>query len=235
MRSNLVRKWEDFNLNEFQEESGKLYELSRKYLDALLTLDRQSASKMIHDAVEDGVSIKDIYIHVFEASQHEVGRLWQNNLINVAQEHYCSACTQQIMGELYPYIFHQKPKLGKILATCVAGEMHEIGIRIIADLFQMEGWDSYYLGANTPTESILETISDLKPDLVAISASIHYNLPAVISLIEKIRKHIKRDQLKIMVGGRPFQISPELWKKVGADFQALNAVEAIKIANKIIL
>lgn len=222
-------------MNEFEKESGELYELSRKYLDALLNLDRHSASRMIHNAVEDGVSIKNIYIHVFEASQHEVGRLWQKNLINVAQEHYCSACTQQIMGELYPYIFLQQPKLGKILATCVAGEMHEIGIRIIADIFQLEGWDSYYLGANTPTDSILETISDLKPDLVAISTSIHYNLPEVISLIKKIRKQTGRAELKIMVGGRPFQISPELWKKVGADFQAFNAVEAVKIANKIIL
>jgi methanogenic corrinoid protein MtbC1 len=27
-------------------------------------------------------------------------------------------------------------------------------MRMVADFMEMEGWDTYYLGANTPTESV---------------------------------------------------------------------------------
>jgi Predicted cobalamin binding protein len=71
----------------------------KNYKDALLNVQRYEASRMIFKAVEDGMDIKDIYIHVFESSQHEIGRLWQNNMITVAQEHFCTAATQMIMSQ----------------------------------------------------------------------------------------------------------------------------------------
>ena len=37
----------------------------------------------------NGISVKDIYLHVFQSSLYEIGRLWQENKITVAQEHYC--------------------------------------------------------------------------------------------------------------------------------------------------
>ncbi|MDO5836135.1 MAG: B12-binding domain-containing protein, partial [Methanobacterium sp.] len=88
----------------FEEESGTFYELAKNYMDALLNLQRDEAGRMIIKAVEEGTDIKDIYIHVFESSQHEIGRLWQTNIITVAQEHFCTAATQMIMSQLYPYI-----------------------------------------------------------------------------------------------------------------------------------
>lgn len=220
-------------MSEFEKESGSLAGLSKMYLDALLRVQRDAASRMIIKAIEDGVDIKDIYIHVFESSQHEIGRLWQTNQITVAQEHFCTAATQMIMSQLYPYIF-RGDKIGrKMVAACVSGELHEVGVRMVADIFEMEGWDTYYLGANTPAESILETLKDLEPDLIAISASIHYNIGAVKDLIDLIRKSSLK-QVKVLVGGRPFLLAPELWKKVGADGCPHNAIEAISLANELI-
>jgi methanogenic corrinoid protein MtbC1 len=113
----------------FEEESGPFAQLAKMYLDALLRVQRDVASRMIIKAVKDGIKVEDIYIHVFESSQHEVGRLWQNNQITVAQEHFCTAATQMIMSQLYPYIF-SSDKIGRTLvAACVAGEMHEMGVR----------------------------------------------------------------------------------------------------------
>ena len=92
-------------MNRFSGESREMKELAKSYLESLLLVKRDVASEMIINAVENGADIKKIYIDIFESSQHEVGRLWQNNLISVAQEHYCTAATQMIMSQLYPYIF----------------------------------------------------------------------------------------------------------------------------------
>ncbi|MDZ4172189.1 MAG: cobalamin-dependent protein [Methanobacteriaceae archaeon] len=220
-------------MNKFSGESGEMKELAKSYLESLLLIKRDVASEMIIKAIENGADIKKIYIDVFESSQHEVGRLWQNNLISVAQEHYCTAATQMIMSQLYPYIFKGYKNGHRLVATCVEGEMHEIGVRIVSDFFEMEGWDTYYLGANTPNNSIVETLIQLEPEVIAISASIPYNLGSVVELINAVRKSTA-SKIKILVGGRPFSLSPELWKKVGADGYASNALEAVSIAKEFI-
>ena len=79
--------------------------LCGEYLECLLRGARASARRLILDEVDRGGDLQAIYLHVFQQSQLEIGRLWQTNRINVAQEHYCTACTQQIMAELYPRIF----------------------------------------------------------------------------------------------------------------------------------
>jgi methanogenic corrinoid protein MtbC1 len=222
-------------LPSFLTEDTPLGGLAQKYLQALLQGERHRASKLILDAVDAGARVKDIYLQVFQPCQREIGRLWQMNLINVAQEHYCSASTQLIMSQLYPYIFATEKMGKKLIATFVGGELHEIGIRMVSDFFEMEGWDTYYLGANTPLESVLKIIVDQKPELICLSATMTFHVGQVAQKIARIRE-LENDQkrLAIMVGGYPFNVAPGLWKKVGADAWAGDAQEAVEVANRLL-
>jgi MerR family transcriptional regulator, light-induced transcriptional regulator len=205
-----------------------LDQLTRAYLEALLRGDRQSASRIILDKVEkDGMTVKDIYLHVFQRSQREIGRLWQINQISVAQEHYCTAATQMVMSQLYPYIFASEKKGRRMVATCVGGELHEIGARMVADFFEMDGWDTYFLGANTPVEGVLHALSERPTDVLAISATMTYHISKVADLITGVRRSGLDEHTKILVGGYPFNIAPRLWKLVGADAYANDARQAL--------
>ncbi len=211
-----------------------LYDLARQYLDALLSGDRRLASKMILDAVEGGVHVRDIYIYVFQRSQYEIGRLWYLNQVSVAQEHYCSAATQLIMSQLYPYIFSTDKKGLRFMAACVGGELHELGIRMVADFFEMDGWDTYYMGANTPTASIIEALDSHSPHVIGISASMPTHIGILKELITTVRNHDSQRHVKIMVGGYALQSSPELWVKLGADGYARDAEQAVAFANNLV-
>lgn len=217
-----------------ERDDNPLAELASEYLDTLLGGERRMASQLILDAVEDGVSVKEIYLHVFQPCQHEIGRLWQTNQVSVAEEHYVTAATQLVMSQLYPRIFSKQKAGYRLVATCVSGELHEIGVRMVADFFEMEGWDAYYLGANTPTESILETLETREADVLAISATITFNLAGVTEMIEGIRATDVGESVRILAGGRPFNLTEGLWKKVGADGYAPNAQEAIRTAEQLV-
>jgi methanogenic corrinoid protein MtbC1 len=169
-------------------------------------------------------------MHVFQPTQREVGRLWQINRVSVAQEHYCTAATQLIMSQLYPHIFGAPRIDRRLVATCVGGELHEIGIRMVADFFEMEGWDTYYLGANTPLEGVVETVVERQADTLGISATMTFHVREVIALIEGVRACEMGGRTKILVGGYPFNLSRDLWRQVGADGCALNAQEAVDVA-----
>ena len=121
------------------------------------------------------------------------------------------------------------------MAACsVSGDMHEMGIRMLSDLFEIDGWDTYYMGANMPEASIVSALIEQNPQLLAISVTMPFHIIKVHSLIKKIRSSILLDKVKIMVGGYPFTLVQDLWLKVGADAFAPNAKEAIRLANNMI-
>ncbi len=216
------------------EEGEPLADLAKKYLEALLGGDRRRASRLILDAAESNVPIKDLYLGVFQKTQYEIGRLWQTNRVSVAQEHFCTAASQLIISQLYPYIFSNEKTGKRLVAACVGGELHEIGIRMVADFFEMAGWDTYYIGANTPTNTILQTVAQKCPDVLGLSATIMYNKSTLEDLIKKVREKESCQNIKILVGGYPFIQSPGLWEKIGADGFAKDASEAVEKAAELV-
>ena len=212
-----------------------LAELARQYLDALLKADRREASQMVLDAVHQGTPVRDIYLHVFQRSQYEIGRLWQSNQISVAQEHLCTAATQLIMSQLYPFIFGTERKNRRIVAACVGGDLHEIGIRMVADFFEMAGWDTFYLGADVPSASIVQTVIDRRAQVLAVSATLLTHFGSVGELIAEVRANRACAELIILVGGHPFNVVPDLWREVGADGYAADAVRTIDLADQLLL
>ncbi|HEX8633533.1 MAG TPA: cobalamin-dependent protein [Pyrinomonadaceae bacterium] len=215
------------------EDAAPHGELAQKFLRLLLNGERHLASRLILEAVDSGVQVRDVYLHVFQSSQREIGRLWQLNRVSVAQEHFCTAATQLIMAQLYPLIFRTEKNGRRIVATSISGELHEIGVRIITDFFEMEGWDTYYLGANCPTNAILQALTDRNADVLAVSATMTFHVRAVENLIAAVRAAEDFKAVKILVGGYPFNVEPELWKRVGADAYATDAADAVAMASSL--
>ncbi|MBX2939425.1 MAG: cobalamin-dependent protein, partial [Ferruginibacter sp.] len=177
-------------------------------------------------------SLTDIYEYIFAATQYEVGVLWQSNKITVAHEHYCTAATQFIMSTLYPLIFNAEKKPYKMLGCTVSGSLHELGIRMVSDFFEKDGWNTYYMGANLPNKDIIAAIKEQKVDVLAISISMSFDISKVETLIKNIRSDETLNDLKIIVGGHPFNQIQGLWKLVGADGWAKNARETVELSNQ---
>lgn len=225
------------SLSEVREASTSFLEednlLARQFLEFLLQGNRQAASKFILDAVNQGTSVKDVYLNIFQNTQREVGLLWQTNQISVAQEHFCSAATQMVMSQLYPFIFNGERKNRRLVMACVGGELHEIGARMVADFLEMEGWDTYFLGANTPPESILQTVIEREANVLGLSTTMTFHVNKVRGIIEDLRAD-GNTSTRVLVGGYPFNLSPGLWEKIGADGYAHDAQAAIREAERLL-
>jgi methanogenic corrinoid protein MtbC1 len=216
----------------FLKNDNPHIDVLKKYVKYILDGEKNNASKLILDYVEKGVNIKEIYYFVFEPALKEVGRLWHMNKITVAQEHYFTATTQLIMSQLYSKIFSSKKNGNKFVGLCVNDELHEIGIRMVADILELEGWDTYYLGANVPKSSVINFIKQRKIDFLGISVTLTMHLHKVVELINEIKKHKDLNDIKILVGGYSFNVDKTLWKKVGADCYASNLMEVSSLLSK---
>lgn len=211
---------------------------ARLYLSALLVTDREKARGIVMGQVEKGVPIRDIYLHIFQPVLRETGRLWQTQVASVAQEHYITGATQLFIALLYEKMLSesrkQKRKGRSLVAACVSDELHEVGIRMVADFFEMDGWDTTYIGANTPASSIVQMIRNNHADAVAISSTMSFHIPRVYELVQAIRADPATAGTRIVIGGYPFNIVPDLWKRVGADGGAQSAEEAVEVVNRLV-
>src|SRR6202035_2598559 len=111
---------------------------------------------------------------------------------------------------------------------------HELGLRIVADLLEADGWDTLYLGANLPAGGVVQTIEQHRPDLLVISVTMTLHLPNVEQLIALVRSSQTGQRIKVLVGGSPFNVDPELWRRVGADGHAPDAGVALDTANRLL-
>ncbi len=160
-------------------------------------------SDFAHKYVSDNVTIQELYENILKKALYDVGELWEHNKISVATEHLASAIIEAILNEFYTKII-SKEKINKtVIVACVENEFHQIGIKMISDIFEMNGWNTHFLGANTPTNELISFTKTIKPNMLAISLSIYFHLPILENMIQMIRKECPN--LPILVGGQAFR------------------------------
>ena len=197
----------------------------KMYLDAMLHSNTREAHAVINRAREQGVSILDIYENILNTVMYEVGQLWHQNKLTVDKEHYCSSVTQTVMSQFYDELFLQ-PRNHRTLICCAVGsELHEIGGRMLSDLFEYDGWDTYYLGAAVPQKALLHAISEHHPDLIALSVTMPQHLLECESTVRAVRSLYP--EVKIAVGGHAFKMTNRIWEKWPIDFYSDTAAELI--------
>lgn len=213
--------------SEFTE--GNHYEIRRSYLNAILRGETKEAYRIIEEAKKSGLTILVIYEEILSLVMHEVGALWHKNLITVDKEHYATSVTQSVMSGFYSEIFNRPRKKKSLLSCAVGSELHEMGIRMLSDIFEFHGWDTVYLGGALPELALLSAIEEHKPQVIALSVTMAPYLSSCERVVKVIRK--KYPKVKIAVGGQAFISTEELWKKWDVDFYATTAEELFQWAD----
>lgn len=203
----------------------------REYMDLLFSKKTHQTLALIQDFIKRGIPISDIYVEILAESMRRIGELWHTSKITVDTEHYCTSVTQMAMVQMYPALFESERKHKTLLCACPGSELHEMGARMVADLFENDGWDSIYLGAAVPEDALLCSIRENQPDLLALSVTMPQHLIDCRSVIEAVRKEFP--DLPIAVGGKAFESTDSIWKQWAVDIYTSDARALLKQANKI--
>ena len=177
--------------------------LYQDYLKALLAGRRKHCSDMVQGLLDVDIELKTLFIDLFQRSMYEVGELWENNRITVANEHLATSITESLLNLAYPALFTADHKGQKAVISCSTNEFHQIGGKIVADIFELNGWDGHFLGANLPHEDLSRFIQEVQPDVVGLSLSIIANLDNLKRGIEVVRADFPK--LDLLIGGQAFR------------------------------
>ncbi len=117
----------------------------------------------------------------------------------------------------------------KILLATVKGDIHDIGKNIVKLILENYGYKIIDLGKDVDIEKIVETVQKENIALVGLSAL----MTTTVKNMEYTIKQLKESSplVKIMVGGAV--LTPDYAFKIGADYYAKDAREAIDIAKSV--
>lgn len=175
----------------------------QRYREALLRGDRRDCRAIFAAWVDACPELRVVYQDLVQRSLYEVGELWERGQVSVATEHLATAITESLLNLIYPRLF-ARPRLGKsAVVACVANEYHQVGGKIVADLFELRGWRGYFLGANTPVRDVCELIREKQPDVVALSVTVAFSLDHLLWAAAEIRRIFPA--VPILAGGQAFR------------------------------
>lgn len=221
------RKFDMENIIKFAEKNGIALSgvlpppMTASQMDQLqlgiITRNYQRIADVLFEEImqSDREGVKDLFLYLFKhhipfyiiadeivrPALTKIGDLWEEGKIDVHQEHIASQVVTEALIRIAPDL-HRKPSNGLSAAfACPEGELHDIGLRCLAYSFESEGWKIFYIGANTPAESIISFAKELKPDLFALSLTIVSDMNKIIDDFKKISDVIHSYGGKMIVGG----------------------------------
>jgi len=204
------------------------------YQQSILLGARAGSVQIVEEAMRKGAGIFDIYVQVFQEALYEVGRLWESGEVSVSVEHRATAITQFVMAGIYSRALPARPSVPvrQAIVTGVAGEMHQIGANMVADVLENAGWNVEFLGTDAPHAAVVAAVRTQNSHLLCISTTMLFNVPNVIRLIQDARACLP--ELRVMIGGAAFLARPDLWADIGADGFAPNLTTAIGVADRLV-
>lgn len=190
-----------------QEAIRSASKLARRYLEAVRAADASGAYRIASDALAQGMTIPELYQRVISPAMHEIGELWAKGALTVADEHQATALTHRVLAALRPPIRVEAAageqggpaKRRAVLAT-VEGEQHALGLRMAADVLEDAGFHAIYLGADVPTDALLQSVESLAPDLLVLSATMPELAPRLEEVAEMV--HQAHPRMGLVVGGQ---------------------------------
>ncbi|SMP44101.1 cobalamin-dependent protein [Anoxynatronum buryatiense] len=206
---------------------------SSRYLEALIRTDIREAWRVLSLASKMGISLEIIHDQIIKPALYEAGVQWQKGKLDIAQEHFITAETERFIS-----LLRKKPSsvsTGPLIVALAAGdERHTLGLRMVSSALEETGYTVMYLGSQLPFSSLQFVLNQYPVKVVAISASLLSHVNEARFFIHSLRELESYDHIKVLVGGQAFTNAPHLWKSIGADGYASDAVSAIEEVKRLL-
>jgi methanogenic corrinoid protein MtbC1 len=174
--------------------------------------DKPGAVAAAMTAVERGdIDVPTLYAGVLANLMADIGGCWRCGETAVWEEHLASSTVRTIVEALYPTVRRLAdavPANGRsVLLTCPPDEAHDLGLRMLADRFDLAGWTTHLLGPDTPGPEILAAAAGLGVELVVITSSTHFHRLRVRALLDDL--HERLTGVRVVVAGAAFAADTE--------------------------
>ena len=205
--------------------------LRERYTAALLSGDDREAERVIVDALQRGILPEAIYVEILGPALVVIGDAWLQGELNIAREHQATNVTLEQMAHIRDAVRRRDEIAAEVVVAAVSGEMHFVATRMIADLFYFDGWNVVHLGADTPSEDLVELVRERASDLIVLSLSLPDRLSMALAAVEQLKALDHHPA--VFIGGSGIAIADQ--SRLGsADLVSSDPAEAVRAARQLL-
>jgi len=205
-------------------------------VSAVLSFDPDRVAKVTKTALDLGEDPVKIIDQGLTKALRIVGKKFEDGEFFLMHLIAAAEPVQRVIKDmLEPEILRRKVQrktLGKIVLGTVAGDIHDIGKNIVGAMWFAAGFEIYDLGKDAPTEQFVNKATEVNANIVGASALLSTSLPMQKEIVKATVTAGFRDRVKLMFGGAP--VTEEWTKEIGGDGYAEDAVEAVKVAKRLL-
>ncbi len=170
------------------------------FLNSLLDGDKKQCIQIVDNLIEQNVSVKEVYLNLFQRSMYRIGQMWEKERCSIGNEHVATKIIEGLIEYVAVSSLRDRTDKKLALVTCLDKEYHELGARMVTGFLEALGWNTLFVGANISPSEIMKLIREKMPDVVGISSSFYMNITRLMNLIQLIKEEFP-DQ-EIIVGGQ---------------------------------
>ena len=175
--------------------------LVESYVRRALTPDGNGLFPFLSYLYQHCMQIWELHDRVIRPAMEEIGERWSRGEIGIGHEHSASYETLEALAKLQLQIRIKPPSGRAVVCATIGDELHEIGLRCAAYLFESEGWETRYLGSRIPAEAVSAAIDQWQPDIVWLSSTVSAGGDHMRAL-ETVAGAAKKAGAVLLAGGR---------------------------------
>lgn len=186
----------------------------------LLALNRIELQDFFHQSARDSV---DFCENILVPALEEIGSEWEDNQLSLSQVFMAGKLSEEFLKQILidtKQTHRSQPNIAIVLLE----DTHPLGKRIVCSVLRASGLIIHDYGPLT-VEQVVSRIHEEQIDILLISTLMLSSALRVKALKELIDKNGLKTRL--VVGGAPFRLDPNLWKHVGADATSVTASGAL--------
>lgn len=201
-----------------------MVDLAQQLYKNLISVDRVGVDDVFKRTVTE-TGIEGVGEILMEA-MIKLGEGWESGEVSLAQVYMSGV----ICDELLNSIMHNENTIDEnlpIIGTAVYIDHHSLGMKIVSNLVRTGQYPLINIGVGVDADEIIKQIHEKKIQILLISVLMYPSALEVKALSERVCRECPA--VSIVVGGAPFRLDKELYKKVGAHRSAGNAGEIFGI------
>ena len=140
----------------------------------------------------------------------ELGERWIEGTGSIAEEHFFSVFLRNKLGARFHHL-SRAPQGPKLLAACLPGEQHEVGLLLFALAALDRDYSIVLLGANTPLAELPAVV-----DRAAIQAIVLAGSADIVTMTEELQPLCQAVAIPVFIGGQVVNHQAEVIHAAGA-------------------
>jgi methanogenic corrinoid protein MtbC1 len=193
------------------------------FQEALLKGDHARSAALFEGALRQGRSPIAAAVHVIQPALYDIGRQWQRNTVSVTQERLATTIVEAVLAQTAGHGAAAARSGRRILLARAPGNHHALGLRMVADAFEMAGWETRLLYQPASAEALIPLLRELQPDLLGISAALAPHLLTTRELLRQLGEALGAAMPQVILGGLAVHQYPEIARSTGGEAIATDA------------